>query len=157
MRNGNPNLPANPFQTVGYANSRAAQGRNPLGVGVESLQGGVPQPPKINSIPGVGRNPLTPREGAGAREQYLNSQGVSYGGSQGVAQARPMFARGENPQALQGVGYTAFNDQYTLNGQPLTIDAYAELYRQVYGDAAYQELVRQGRLPGPAAADLLNY
>ncbi len=58
MRDGNPNLPRNPVAPVVYANSRYAQGRaNPMGVGVESNQGGVLQGPKSNVVPGAGANP----------------------------------------------------------------------------------------------------
>ena len=57
MRAGNPNATRNPVKPTRYENSRVNQGRNPMGIGRESLMGGVPQPPKVNSIPGYGQTP----------------------------------------------------------------------------------------------------
>lgn len=162
MRNGNPNLPANPYKATAWGNSRTAQGVNPMGIGTESLQGGVRQPPKINSIPGYGttpkptRQPITSAEGASSIEQYLNSQGMSYGGSSGVGNARVPFAHGSNPDALQGYAYNVHSG-YTLGGQPVPIEQYAQAYRLAYGEDAYQAAVASGALPAPSAAELLGF
>lgn len=54
MRQGNVNLPANPYAPKRFDKALDSTTGNPMGIGVEQLQGGVAQPPKVNWLPGGG-------------------------------------------------------------------------------------------------------